>query len=63
MEKTSKFLVWTQIVVNLLLMVVLAVAAFDKTWLDVIDVRWWTLFILVNLYSDKLWRELDKLRK
>ncbi len=62
MEKTSKFLIWMQIVINLLLMVVLAIAAFDKTMLDVIDVRWWTLFILVNLYSDKLWRELNKLR-
>jgi hypothetical protein len=59
MEKTSKFLIWTQIVINLLLMVVLAIAAFDKTMLDVVDVRWWTLFILVNLYSDKLWRELN----
>jgi hypothetical protein len=59
MEKTSKFLIWTQIVINLLLMVVLAIAAFDKSMLDVIDVRWWTLFILVNLYSDKLWRELN----
>ena len=55
----SKFLIWTQIVINLLLMVVLAIAAFDKSMLDVIDVRWWTLFILVNLYSDKLWRELN----
>ncbi len=60
MEKTSKFLIWMQIVINLLLMVVLAIAAFDKTMLDVIDVRWWTLFILVNLYSDKLWRDLNK---
>ena len=60
MEKMSKFLVWTQIVINLLLMVVLAIAAFDKTLLDVIDVRWWTLFILVNLYSAKLWRELEQ---
>jgi hypothetical protein len=59
MEKTSKFLIWTQIVINLLFMVVLAIAAFDKSMLDVIDVRWWTLFILVNLYSDKLWRELN----
>ena len=59
MEKTSKFLIWSQIVINLLLMVVLAIAAFDKSMLDVIDVRWWTLFILVNLYSDKLWRELN----
>jgi hypothetical protein len=59
MEKTSKFLIWAQIVINLLLMVVLAIAAFDKSMLDVIDVRWWTLFILVNLYSDKLWRELN----
>ena len=56
----SKFFIWTQIVINLLLMVVLVFAAFDKTLLDVIDFRWWTLFILVNLYSDKLWRELDK---
>lgn len=56
----SKFLVWTQIVINLLLMVVLAIAAFDKTLLDVIDVRWWTLFILVNLYSAKLWRDLEQ---
>jgi hypothetical protein len=55
----SKFLIWTQIVINLLLMVVLVIAAFDKTMLDVVDVRWWTLFILVNLYSDKLWRELN----
>ena len=62
MEKTSKFLIWTQIVINLLLMVVLAIAAFDKSMLDVIDVRWWTLFILVNLYSDKLWRELNRLK-
>jgi hypothetical protein len=45
----SKFLIWTQIVINLLLMVVLVIAAFDKTMLDVVDVRWWTLFILVNL--------------
>lgn len=60
MEKMSKFLVWTQIVINLLLMVVLAIAAFDKTLLDVIDVRWWTLFILVNLYSAKLWRDLEQ---
>ena len=60
MEKTSKFLVWTQIIVNLLLMIILAVAAFDKTWLDVIDARWWTLFILVNLYSDKLWKDLNR---
>jgi hypothetical protein len=59
MEKTSKFLIWAQIVINLLLMVVLAIAAFDKSMLDVVDVRWWTLFILVNLYSDKLWRELN----
>ena len=59
MEKMSKFLIWAQIVINLLLMVVLAIAAFDKSMLDVIDVRWWTLFILVNLYSDKLWRELN----
>jgi hypothetical protein len=59
MEKTSKFLIWAQIVINLLFMVVLAIAAFDKSMLDVIDVRWWTLFILVNLYSDKLWRELN----
>ena len=59
MEKMSKFLIWTQIVINLLLMVVLVFAAFDKTLLDVIDVRWWTLFILVNLYSDKLWRDLN----
>ena len=59
MEKMSKFLIWTQIVINLLFMVVLAIAAFDKSMLDVIDVRWWTLFILVNLYSDKLWRELN----
>jgi len=56
----SKFLIWTQIVINLLLMVVLAFAAFDKTLLDVIDVRWWTLFILVNLYSDKLWKDLNR---
>ena len=62
MEKTSKFLIWTQIVINLLLMVVLAIAAFDKSMLDVIDVRWWTLFILVNLYSDKLWNDLNKMR-
>jgi hypothetical protein len=62
MEKTSKFLIWTQIVINLLLMVVLAIAAFDKTMLDVVDVRWWTLFILVNLYSDKLWKDLNKMR-
>jgi hypothetical protein len=62
MEKTSKFLIWAQIVINLLLMVVLAIAAFDKSMLDVIDVRWWTLFILVNLYSDKLWRELNRLK-
>jgi hypothetical protein len=60
MEKTSKFLIWMQIVINLLLMVVLAIAAFDKSMLDIIDVRWWTLFILVNLYSDKLWRDLNK---
>ena len=60
MEKMSKFLIWTQIVINLLLMVVLVIAAFDKTMLDVVDVRWWTLFILVNLYSDKLWKDLDK---
>jgi hypothetical protein len=60
MEKTSKFLIWAQIVINLLLMVVLAIAAFDKTMMDIIDIRWWTLFILVNLYSDKLWRDLDK---
>ncbi len=60
MEKMSKFLIWAQIVINLLLMVVLAIAAFDKTMLDIIDIRWWTLFILVNLYSDKLWRDLDK---
>jgi hypothetical protein len=56
----SKFLIWAQIVINLLLMVVLAIAAFDKTMMDIIDIRWWTLFILVNLYSDKLWRDLDK---
>jgi hypothetical protein len=56
----SKFLIWTQIVINLLLMVVLAIAAFDKTMMDIIDIRWWTLFILVNLYSDKLWKDLDK---
>jgi len=62
MEKTSKFLIWTQIVINLLLMVVLAIAAFDKTMLDIVDVRWWTLFILVNLYSDKLWKDLNKMR-
>jgi hypothetical protein len=62
MEKTSKFLIWTQIVINLLLMVVLVIAAFDKTMLDVVDVRWWTLFILVNLYSDKLWKDLNKMR-
>ena len=62
MEKTSIFLIWTQIVINLLLMVVLAIAAFDKTMLDVVDVRWWTLFILVNLYSDKLWKDLNKMR-
>ena len=60
MKKMSKFLIWTQIVINLLLMVVLAFAAFDKTLLDVIDVRWWTLFILVNLYSDKLWKDLNR---
>jgi hypothetical protein len=60
MEKTSKFLIWMQVVINLLLMVVLAIAAFDKSMLDIIDVRWWTLFILVNLYSDKLWRDLNK---
>ncbi len=60
MEKMSKFLIWTQIVINLLLMVVLAIAAFDKTMMDIIDIRWWTLFILVNLYSDKLWKDLDK---
>jgi hypothetical protein len=60
MEKMSKFLIWAQIVINLLLMVVLAIAAFDKTMMDIIDIRWWTLFILVNLYSDKLWRDLDK---
>jgi hypothetical protein len=58
----SKFLIWTQIVINLLLMVVLVIAAFDKTMLDVVDVRWWTLFILVNLYSDKLWNDLNKMR-
>ena len=62
MEKMSKFLIWTQIVINLLLMVVLAFAAFDKSLLDVIDVRWWTLFILVNLYSNRLWKELNRLR-
>jgi|Laugresu1bdmlbsd_1035121.scaffolds.fasta_scaffold14472_5 hypothetical protein len=62
MEKMSKFLIWTQIVINLLLMVVLVIAAFDKTMLDVVDVRWWTLFILVNLYSDKLWNDLNKMR-
>ena len=62
MEKTSKFLIWTQIVINLLLMLVLVIAAFDKTMLDVVDVRWWTLFILVNLYSDKLWKDLNKMR-
>jgi len=55
----SKVLIWTQIVINLLLMVVLVIAAFDKSMFDVVDVRWWTLFILVNLYSDKLWRELN----
>ena len=60
MKKMSKFLIWTQVVINLLLMVVLAFAAFDKTLLDVIDVRWWTLFILVNLYSDKLWKDLNR---
>ena len=43
-------------------MVVLAIAAFDKTMLDIVDVRWWTLFILVNLYSDKLWKDLNKMR-
>ena len=62
MEKMSKFLIWTQIVINLLLMVVLVIAAFDKTMLDVVDVRWWTLFILVNVYSDKLWKDLNKMR-
>ena len=62
MEKMSKFFIWTQIVINLLLMVVLVFAAFDKTLLDIVDVRWWTLFILVNLYSDKLWRELNNLK-
>jgi len=41
-------------------MLVLAIAAFDKTLLDVIDARWWTLFILVNLYSAKLWRDLEQ---
>jgi hypothetical protein len=60
MKKISKFFVWAQLTINLLLMVVLVFAAFDKTVLDVIDVRWWTLFILVNLYSDKLYRELDR---
>jgi hypothetical protein len=60
MKKISKFFVWAQLTINLLLMVVLVFAAFDKTVLDVIDVRWWTLFILVNLYSDKLYKELDK---
>ena len=60
MKKISKFFVWTQLIINLLLIVVLCFAAFDKTILDVIDVRWWTLFILVNLYSDKLYKELDR---
>ena len=60
MKKISKFLVWTQLIINFLLIVVLVFAAFDKTILDVIDVRWWTLFILVNLYSDKLYKELDR---
>jgi len=60
MKKISKFFVWTQLIINFLLIVVLVFAAFDKTILDVIDVRWWTLFILVNLYSDKLYKELDK---
>lgn len=60
MKKISKFFVWTQLIINFLLIVVLVFAAFDKTILDVIDVRWWTLFILVNLYSDKLYKELDR---
>jgi hypothetical protein len=60
MKKISKFFVWAQLIINLLLMIVLVLAAFDKTVLDAIDVRWWTLFILVNLYSDKLYRELDR---
>jgi hypothetical protein len=60
MKNTGKFLIWMQIVINLLLMVVLAIAAFDKSILDLIDIRWWTLFILVNLYSAKLWRDLEK---
>jgi len=60
MDRISKFLVWAQLIINWLLMLVLAIAAFDKTLLDVIDVRWWTLFILVNLYSAKLWRDLEQ---
>ena len=60
MKKISKFFVWTQLIINFLLIVVLVFAAFDKTILDVIDVRWWTLFILVNLYIDKLYKELDR---
>jgi len=60
MDRISKFLVWAQLIINWLLMLVLAIAAFDKTLLDVIDARWWTLFILVNLYSAKLWRDLEQ---
>jgi hypothetical protein len=60
MKNTGKFLIWMQIVISLLLMLVLGIAAFDKSILDLIDIRWWTLFILVNLYSANLWRDLEK---
>ena len=60
MKNTGKFLIWMQIVISLLLMLVLGIAAFDKSILDLIDIRWWTLFILVNLYSANLWRDLKK---
>jgi hypothetical protein len=60
MKNTGKFLIWMQIVISLILMLVLGVAAFDRSILDLIDIRWWTLFILVNLYSANLWRDLEK---